>query len=269
VSIAFCKYHGAGNDFILIDNRAGLFPIDDPELIRHLCHRPAGIGADGVLLIEHAENADYKMRIFNADGSSAAMCGNGIRCIFHFLTKDTVIKSLTIESEGRVLSCSWAGDQIRVDMGAPVVVHWPFLWNTVSIYVVDTGVPHAVFFVEDLMNISLQEKGREIRFDPAFAPSGVNVNAACIASDGSILLRTYERGLEAETLACGTGAAAVSFVATEVYGLKGPIAIKTRMSLATDQFQHSMQFSFNEKRIEMIGSAHCVFIGEIKSRDRF
>ena len=211
--IPFSKYHGAGNDFILIDNREDIYPLDDPHLVRQWCDRHVGIGADGVLIVEKSAKADNKMRIFNADGSIPAMCGNGIRCAFDFLTKNTAIEQMQIEIGERILSCRRLGDQISVDLGAPHISHWPILLSlqtstmlrTWLFYVLDTGVPHAVVFVDDVMCIPLCEWGKQIRFHPAFAPGGVNVDFVQIAADGSMKLRTYEEGVEGETLSCGTG----------------------------------------------------------------
>jgi diaminopimelate epimerase len=269
--IPFSKYHGAGNDFILIDNREDVYPLDDPHLIRRWCDRHSGIGADGVLIVEKSGKADNKMRIFNADGSIPAMCGNGIRCAFDFLTKNTAVQQMGIEIGERVLSCRRIDDQISVALGAPQIFHWPISLDlpwTRLLYVLDTGVPHAVVFVEDILHIPLCEWGKQVRFHPAFAPGGVNVDFVQIASDGSMMLRTYERGVEGETLSCGTGAAAAAFAAAEVHGIAGPIAVKTRSGFYTDHFQKSLQFSFplnshGEKEIEMIGPAHRVFTGQI------
>jgi diaminopimelate epimerase len=271
VKIAFSKYHGSGNDFILIDNREGVYPIDAPDLMRRLCNRHEGIGADGVLIVGTSKIADYQMRIFNADGSNPAMCGNGIRCAFDFLANNTSHEQLYIEVGQRILFCRRIGGKIGVDLGVPHIAHWPITLaldaETMPIYVLDTGVLHAVLFVEDIWNIPLLNWGKQIRSHAAFAPGGVNVNFAKITADGSIMVRTFERGVEGETLACGTGAAATAWVAAHVHGLIYPISIKTRSGFHIQGFEESLVFSFpvhaqGEKHIEMIGPAHCVFTGQ-------
>jgi len=272
MSITFSKYQGAGNDFILIDNRHSLYSPFDVNQIRYLCDRQMGIGADGILWIEMSEIADYKMRIFNADGSEPSMCGNGMRCVCDFLAKGNGFQKLNIEIAGRIVSCCKEGDKIHVNLGTPSLSHWPIELvlrrGPVPVYVLDTGVPHAVLFVQDILGLPFTDLGEEIRWHRAFAPGGVNVNCATVAPDGSMQVRSYERGVENETLACGTGAAATAWVAAHVHGLKEPIVIKTRAELGSDVFQETMQFAFpihsnGEKQIEMLGTAHCVFTGLI------
>jgi diaminopimelate epimerase len=272
VKILFSKYHGAGNDFILIDNRVNAYALNDPGLIRRLCDRHTGIGADGVLIVQMSDIADYKMRIFNADASEPAMCGNGIRCVFDFLTKSQAAQQLQIEIAGRVLSCKKIEEHIGVNLGSPRISHWPIILELengpMSVYVLDTGVLHAVVFIENILRIPFLHLAQKVRWDPAFAPSGANVNFVHIGSDGSILLRTYERGVECETLSCGTGAAAAAWAAAQVHALQGAIAVSTRTDFQSDRFQHTMRFSFpidshGQKQIEMIGPADCVFTGWI------
>lgn len=274
MKIAFSKYHGAGNDFILIDNRNNSYPIDGGACIAHLCDRRFGIGADGVLCIERSSVADCKMHIFNADGSPAAMCGNGIRCVVDFLQENhiqvEVQVEVQIEAGERIFSCRRSGCNISVNLGVPQVMHWPMSLcvqgEEVQLYVLHVGVPHAVLFVQEVMEVPLLKWGKEIRFHPAFAPEGVNVNFAQIDSENGIALRTYERGVEAETLSCGTGAAAASWAAAHLYELKEPVAVKTRT--VDGAFQESMLFSFlssqGKVEIEMIGPAEKVFSGEIE-----
>ncbi len=270
--IQFYKYQGAGNDFILIDNRHSLYSLFDANQIRYLCDRQMGIGADGVLWVEMSAIADYKMRIFNADGSQPAMCGNGMRCVCDFLSKGNLAQEMRIESAGRILSCCKKGDKISVEMGSPLLSHWPIELalqvGPVQAYILDTGVPHAVVFVEDILDVPFIRLGEELRWHRAFEPNGVNVNCAAVAADGSISLRTFERGVENETLACGTGAAATAWVAAHIHKLQEPVVIKTREKLGSEVFQESMWFAFpvlsnGEKQIEMLGTAHCVFTGQI------
>ena len=217
MELIFKKYHGAGNDFILIDDRPMAFPCKDADLIARLCHRQLGVGADGLLLIQPSEKSDVKMRIFNADGLEAKMCGNGVRCVAHFLGRKTV----TIETLGQIIRAELAHHQVCVDMGS-------YLWKNglelrgTQVYLVDTGVPHAVVFVNDLEEKDFVKAAREIRFLSHLQPEGANVNFAKI-QDNKIYVRTYERGVEDETLSCGTGNAAVAIAATKIHLLSNPI----------------------------------------------
>jgi len=261
MKVPFVKYSGAGNDFVLIDICYLSLSYDLGALARSLCDRRRGIGADGLLLLLESKTADFQMRIFNADGSEPAMCGNGIRCLVDYVQREkNAADEITIETMHRILRCRKLGDQIAVDLGAPSVLHWP----SGSVYVVDTGVPHAVLFVEDLENVDVAVEGKKVRFDPTFGPSGVNVNFAAIDADGRICVRTYERGVESETLACGTGAAAVAYVAATLHNLPSPIPIATRSSFSEGRPEFNATISFSiERSIEMLGHAEKVFEGSI------
>jgi diaminopimelate epimerase len=221
----FAKYHGAGNDFVIIDDRKMRFPIEDQKFIEHICEHRLGVGADGVVLLQPSETADFRMRIFNADGKEAAQCGNGLRCLVDFIRQMGHCSSnLTIETHERIVQCSWEGDQITVDLGAYIWAHDNFPIGPFSLQLVHTGVPHAVAFVKDLAIADFQSVASKLRFHEAFAPQGANVNFAQMRGD-KIYTRTYERGVEEETLACGTGAAAVAVAAMKKYQLKNPICI--------------------------------------------
>ncbi len=242
--IPFAKYHGGGNDFIIVDTREMGEEWIDAACVQRLCHRHTGIGADGLIALGPSERADCRMRIFNADGSEPAMCGNGIRCAVHFLGTEGEI---SIETLAGVRCCRKQGDQIAVRMGIPRVLHFPIECMGHTLFVVDTGVPHAVLFVEDLEKTDVATWGKEIRFHPHFAPHGVNVNFARLSKDG-LEVRTYERGVEAETRSCGTGAAAAAFVVKELHALSSPITVA------------ELQLHFLPE-IEMVGTAIFVFNG--------
>jgi diaminopimelate epimerase len=221
--IAFSKYQGAGNDFVLMDFSRSVPPDDLSEFARRLCHRQLGIGADGLLLLLPSSVADYRMRIFNADGSEPSMCGNGIRCLVDFIQKHkNGAAEVLIETPSGVLRCRRIGEEISVNLGVPAVMHWPIELPQGMAFVVDTGVPHAVLFVDALDQIAVEEEGRKVRFH--FEPHGVNVNFVFM-KEGKIAIRTYERGVEGETLACGTGAAAAAFVAMKQHNLSAPIGV--------------------------------------------
>ncbi len=217
--LCFAKFQGAGNDFILIDDRAPHFT---PHLVPQLCHRKFGIGADGVILLQTDPAADFRMRIFNSDGSEAGSCGNGLRCLMKFIVDlGLPKKNYRIATGDRIVQAGYVGDKISVQMGLALNLKKLNI-EGFEIHSLDTGVPHAVVFSPDA---DLKILGPLLRYHSAFQPAGTNVNIANLQSDGSIRVRTYERGVEGETLACGTGAAAVGVIASQEYHLPNPIRI--------------------------------------------
>jgi len=227
--IEFSKYNGCGNDFILIDAQSQKFPVEESRLIARLCKRCTGIGADGLILLEPSSKADFKMRIFNADGTEAEMCGNGVRCLVQFIHDlGHSGNKFAIETFERVLSGSWSADGISVEMGSPTDVEWTIDLEGESLSYLNTGVPHAVLFVEDLKQIDILSLGKKIRTHPRFAPKGTNVTFAQVLGSQRIRFSTYERGVESETLACGTGAAAAALAYGHVMGQPSPVDVETR-----------------------------------------
>ncbi|HVJ45209.1 MAG TPA: diaminopimelate epimerase, partial [Luteolibacter sp.] len=208
--LRFYKMNGAGNDFIVIDNR-NLDTNLDTETIEALCDRHRGIGADGLLAVEPAEKgADYKFRYYNADGGEAEMCGNGARCFGRFTAHlgDEVPEQVTFETIAGTLAAKMIGDDVRIAMSEPKDLRL----NTptkvagldADLHFVNTGVPHVVAFVRDLDDLDVFTHGRDIRQHEDFAPAGTNANFAAVIAPDHIAIRTYERGVEDETLACGT-----------------------------------------------------------------
>jgi diaminopimelate decarboxylase len=220
--IPFTKLQGSGNDFIVIDNRSGLIK-NRPEFARTICPRKTGIGADGVLLLEKSQVADFKMRIFNPDGSEPQMCGNGARCIARFAhLKRIVGEKCSFETlSGRIFS-QVKKNRVRIRMKDPSISHLNLEINlgdgSYKGHFLDTGVPHFVLFVPEVEKIDLPEMGSRIRYHGKFQPEGTNVDFAEI-KDETVRMRTYERGVEAETLSCGTGAVATAIAANLVYAL--------------------------------------------------
>lgn len=217
-------YSGAGNTFLVEDDRSGTFPV---AKIPDLC----GTSIDGVILLR----PNFSMAIFNSDGSEASMCGNGLRCLVAFL-KDLGIeeKEYVITTRAGIYRAYFEGDEIAVIMQPPKIY---FLDDSFSF--LDTGVPHAVFFVDDVESIDVNTEGRQIRFDPFFGPQGTNVN---FVEKGSLKMRTYERGVERETRACGTGATAAAIAAHLQFNLPSPLvmemASKEKITISFDsQFQ--------------------------------
>ena len=206
-TIPFYKYHGAGNDFVMIDNRLPApFDVKNPDLIARLCHRNFGIGGDGLILLENDNESDFKMRYFNADGNEGSMCGNGGRCIVAFANDLGII-----HSEGS-FSATDGIHQFRVLDNNEYAISLKNV-DKVDIfsngYFIHTGSPHWVEFVDDLDGFDIHNKGKKIRLDPMFGKGGTNVNFLVDAPTG-LEIATFERGVEAETLACGTGVTAAA-----------------------------------------------------------
>lgn len=227
---SFSKYSGCGNDFILFDNLAGHFPTQDSNLIRRLCHRKHGIGADGVILLERSSSADFGMRIFNSDGTEAEMCGNGLRCIMKFIESLGFDKQeFTIQTMHRKLRVKKHSDLVETYLGAPKDIRWNQRVNVegkeFSLDSLDSGVPHVVLFVDNVESINVNRLGPLFRYHQAFAPRGTNVNFVQVVGPDRIRIRTYERGVEEETLACGTGAAAAAIAAAEKFQLPLPVKV--------------------------------------------
>lgn len=208
----FTKYEGAGNDFILIDNRDGVFT-PEAEAIARLCDRHFGIGADGVMTLARSAEIDCSMRYYNADGSEGEMCGNGARC-FALFAEHLGIGGETKYFDAadglhtaRIRRSKGPAGEIELGMTAVREIRTGDGW-----WFLNTGVPHYVEFVDDLAATDVIGRGRIIRRDTARFPQGTNVNFVQVTGDGTIRVRTYERGVENETLACGTGATAAAIV---------------------------------------------------------
>ena len=255
----FVKYEGAGNDFILIDDRLqDRLQVFSSERILQLCHRRFGVGADGVILLQLSQHADFRMRIFNSDGTEAESCGNGLRCLGRFLLDLGLAETnYSIEIMDRIVQIDYVDDLVAVDMGEPKDIKLHLETERGAVHYVDTGVSHAIHFVENAAMADMRILGPFFRHHPLFGAKGANANIASLCSDGSIHVRTFERGVEGETLACGTGACAVAVIAAKLYGLTGPIAIIFPGG--------QLQISFKGGKIVMAGPARRVFKGEIES----
>lgn len=209
--INFTKMVASGNDFVVLGFPGSRVP-GLKRLAQRLCDRKYGVGADGLLILEKSKIADIKMRIFNADGSEAEMCGNGARCVSLWL-KSEFIK---IETRAGIIEARASGDNVKIKLTDPkdIKLNLPIKVNnrTVRINFINTGVPHAVIFVEGLDKIDVANLGNQIRYHKRFAPCGTNVDFVEVLNNNAIRLRTYERGVEDETMACGTGAVASSLI---------------------------------------------------------
>lgn len=234
--IRFTKMTGAGNDFIVIDNRDGHIPeAGRGELIQKWCRRRLDVGADGVLLVERPDGgeADFRMRYYNADGGEAESCGNGARCIARFANLiGAAGDAMTFETQAGLYRAEMSGDDVILTLGDPanlrleVPVAIPELKGG-SVDVVNTGVPHAVVFADEITTLDVQGLGSRIRYHQVFQPAGTNVNFAKLEGKNLIGVRTYERGVEGETLACGTGSAAVALIANLKGLAESPVSIRT------------------------------------------
>ncbi|MFA5118040.1 MAG: diaminopimelate epimerase [Candidatus Omnitrophota bacterium] len=216
--LEFTKMVASGNDFVVIENDQSLKKDDLQSLAREVCDRKFGAGADGLLVLEKSIVADVKMRIFNADGSEAEMCGNGARCVACWISTSRKIKNgeLKIETKAGLIESEIINDNISVKLTDPRSVKLNILLDLEGrkLYVnfINTGVPHAVIFVEGLDKIDVEGIGRKIRSHEQFSPAGTNVNFIELINENSLRIRTYERGVENETLACGTGSVAAALI---------------------------------------------------------
>jgi len=230
--LEFYKYSGTGNDFVIIDNRKKVLKNIFKFAIK-VCDRKNGVGADGLLLIENSKVADFKMRIINSDGSEAEMCGNGARCIAHFtFFKKIASKNMNFETKAGIIDAYVKGSYVKVKLTKPHSfrqgIRIKYKDKDYELFFINTGVPHAVIFVDNLENIPVEELGRYIRYHDEFKPAGTNVNFVKIINEKEIAIRTYERGVEAETLSCGTGSTASAIISSFVRNMQEPIIVRTK-----------------------------------------
>ena len=256
---------GAGNDFVVIDNRNNEFSLTK-EQIAKLCDRRFGIGADGLLAVELSDTvmADYVMRYYNSDGGEAEMCGNGARCFAKFVQlfprcDDKQVSFVTLAG---TVNARFTGTDVEIDMPEPL--DWKlnqkadFGWGMIEYHFVNTGVPHVVIFTDTLETEPVVEHGRVIRHSKLFV-KGTNVNFVHVADPKHLQVRTYERGVEDETLACGTGVSASALIANKVKGLRLPLRCRVRSGQ-----QLVINADATLKKVTMAGPAVVVFRGEIE-----
>lgn len=276
MDLNFTKMNGAGNDFIMLDNRESHLALT-PLQIAHLCDRHRGIGADGVLIVEPyvASDAAVRMRYYNADGYEAEMCGNGARCFTRYVARLLKITTgqIRFQTGAGVLTGELLQDHVKISMSDPRSIH---LHESVgeyqAVHSLNTGVPHVVLFVDDLENAPVMETGSRLRHHPRFAPAGTNVNFVKILEPHLLEIRTFERGVEGETLACGTGVVASAIVHHLLANIHSPVGVKVRggPTLAvsfTAQQPYSLAEHVQEALITQVtlkGPADFVFEGNIK-----
>jgi len=265
--IPFTKMSGSGNDFILIDHREPFLKEDRlKDFVQKACRRRVSVGADGLILIERSKKADFKWRFYNADGSEAEMCGNGGRCAGRFAyLKGIAGTSLKFETLAGILSATVDGKRVKLEMTNPFGLK---LDETVLVdgkkevfSFINTGVPHAVLFREDLEKLDIVKIGRAIRRHSHFAPAGTNVNFFRVEKGNQLSVRTYERGVEDETLACGTGVVASALIAGFKGLAKSPLSVKTRGGEAlTVHFEIEGR---EVKRVFFEGDVHIIYEAEM------
>jgi diaminopimelate epimerase len=251
----FYKYQGTGNDFVVVDDRANSFPISQ-EYIAHLCHRRFGIGADGLMLLQNAEAYDFRMIYFNSDGTEGSMCGNGGRCLVRFahdlgiIGEQTTFIAVDGEHEAKV-----SADKISLKM-----IDVSEIDRQADYDFMNTGSPHYVTYTDDLDNFDVYAAGKAIRYgEPFGSKGGTNVNFVEIKGENTLAVRTYERGVEDETYACGTGVTACALSANFRLGFDNYVDIKVMGGQLRIEFEKTEK---GYENIYLIGPAVKVFEGD-------
>lgn len=266
--LEFTKMNGAGNDFILADNRAGHLHLT-PEQVTYLCHRQRGIGADGLMLLVPCASgkADWAWEFWNSDGSRAEMCGNGARCFARYIQRLTGARDgITFETVAGIITASFHGERVTVNLTPPHSLRLgeqvPLSIGSTAIHSLNTGVPHAVIFVPDADQVTVNPLGAEVRYHAHFKPKGTNVNFAQVLGPNHIRVRTYERGVEGETLACGTGVSAAAMIASRVQGFTSPVKVLVQ---GGDTLEISFQATADGfANVQLNGPADFAFTGTVE-----
>ena len=269
--IPFSKLSGSGNDFIIIDNRRHIMKEDGlPHFIAKVCQRRMSVGADGLILVEDTDGADFRWRYYNADGSLADMCGNGARCVALFAFLNQIAgSSMSFVNEAGIVTAEISGDRVKINMPKPSDFTPEKILEiekrSLTVSSINTGVPHVIVrldTIDDLDNMDIVRQGREIRFHRDFAPEGTNANFIGLLGKNEIAIRTYERGVEDETLACGTGAIAGAIVAAYQSGSDSPIKVRTRSGGFLNIYFKREADGFHDIYLE--GDARVIYVGELQ-----
>ncbi|MDD2706390.1 MAG: diaminopimelate epimerase [Verrucomicrobiae bacterium] len=271
MKLSFTKMNGAGNDFVMLDNRSRSLSLT-PKQIEFLCDRHRGIGGDGLLLVEPPTSAQsaFRMRYYNSDGSEADMCGNGARCFSRFAQKvGGGGKQFAFETNAGLIRTEIDGRQVRINLSQPHSLRLKervaLASGETEIHSINTGVPHAVLLTPDAGAVDVQNLGHEIRFHRHFAPKGTNVNFVEKVDNKTIRVRTYERGVEAETLACGTGVTASALISHLLLQIPSPVQVRVKGG-------DTLEISFSRQGeqftdVFLKGPADFVFEGQIELED--
>lgn len=266
--ISFTKAVASGNDFVIIDNKNGALDerkFDYSEIARDLCRRNLAIGADGILVLESSKKADFRMRVINPDGSEAEMCGNGARCSALYAAVNGWGKDLSFETGAGILRAEVNADKVKIRMSDPKNIKLGITIglgkSLVNAHHVNSGVPHTVLIVEDIENYPVEETGRKVRQHPIFAPDGTNVNFIGNVTKTGAAIRTYERGVEDETLACGTGTVASAVVLGLLGYVEPPVVMHTKSGEDLTVYFRKAGEKVTEVYLE--GTADIVYEGRI------
>jgi len=271
MDVRFTKMNGAGNDFVVLDNRDGRYDGLDAARIALLCDRHRGVGGDGLLAVEPAHagsDANFTFRYYNADGGEADMCGNGARCFARF-ARDLVSPTpdtLAFDTLAGRVEARFFGELVRIRLSAPHDLHLSLTLEVdgapTVVHHLNTGVPHLVEVVDDLESVDVVHRGSLLRHHPAFAPTGANANFMQVLAPGHIAIRTYERGVEGETLACGTGMVANALIHHLLTGTPSPIVVDVRGGESLEVgFQPSGEQHFHD--VTLTGPAVSTFTGTL------
>ncbi len=265
--IPFFKMSGSGNDFIVIDNREPVVADENlAEFVARVCRRQMSVGSDGFILIENAVGADFKWRFFNSDGSRAEMCGNGARCAARFAYINGIAgPEMTFQTDAGIVQARVRDKQVKINLPAPKDLSAEgtveLAGGPISVSSINTGVPHVVIPVVDLEHAEVIKIGREVRYHAQYAPAGTNVNFMQSLKGNRIAIRTYERGVEDETLACGTGSIASAIIAAVKYGKKSPVDVLTRSGEELKIYFSRENDVFDQIFLE--GSARVIYTGSL------
>lgn len=269
--ILFMKLSGAGNDFVIINNLNQVVDSTDStfmNFVTKVCQRRMSVGADGVLLVEPSEDVDFRMRYFNADGGEVETCGNGARCISKFAFLNGIVsEQMRFLTNAGIYEAEIVGDNVKVRMSDPadIRINVPLRLEggVHNVGFANSGVPHVVFFVDDLETTDVFDLGQQTRYHNDFKPAGTNANFIRIHSQELIEIRTYERGVENETLACGTGSIASAIVSATLGKVKSPVSVKTASGVVL-----KIHFDLEKdaaKNVYLEGDARVIFAGELTS----
>jgi diaminopimelate epimerase len=265
--LTFFKMSGSGNDFIIIDNRNNV--VDESGLtsfIRNVCRRKMSVGADGLILIEYSDSADFKWRYYNSDGGRAEMCGNGARCAARFAYLNKIAGSeMSFVTDAGIVHAQVTGDKVKVKMVDPSDFKQDYTIELkdgpLPVSSVNTGVPHVVVTMDSIVDVDVVGIGREVRLHNKFAPAGTNVNFITRVKNGAFSIRTYERGVEDETLACGTGSVASALVTAFKDKVNSPLNIETRSGGVLTVHYKEDNGRFHDIYLE--GDARIIYKGEL------
>lgn len=265
--IPFCKMTGCGNDFIIIDNRLKILDADKlGDFVTKVCARKVSVGADGLVLIEPSQRADFKWRFFNSDGSLGEMCGNAARCVARFaVLKGITSPKLSFETLAGIIEAQVLGREVKVLMvrptGLKLDIDVPIDGETHQLHFINTGVPHVIKFLNEAASVAAKSLGNKIRFHPQFQPAGTNADFVQVLDRKNIKVRTYERGVEDETLACGTGAVASALIAAKKNFVDSPVEVQTSGGEILKIYFQSKGEGFD--RVFLEGDTRVVYEGEL------